>query len=102
MFSRFIDDDGNIGSTDATSLLGLYNAAYLRTHGEKILDVAMSSTKKILKSIVNHLDPTIADEIRHRLETPLETLVLLTARSSPLTASHGGSPGGHRPPFELG
>ncbi|KAF7012876.1 unnamed protein product [Triticum aestivum] len=71
VFSKFIDKNGNIGSTDATSLLGLYNAAYLRTHGEKILDVAMSSTKKILKSIVNHLDPTIADEIRHHLETPL-------------------------------
>ena len=52
-------------------MLGLYNAAYLRTRGEKILDVAIISTKKILKSIVNHLDPTIADEIRHHLETPL-------------------------------
>uniref|UniRef100_A0A8R7P8P9 Terpene synthase N-terminal domain-containing protein n=1 Tax=Triticum urartu TaxID=4572 RepID=A0A8R7P8P9_TRIUA len=52
VFSKFIDDDGNIGSTDATSLLGLYNAAYLRTHGEKILGVAMSSTKKILKSLL--------------------------------------------------
>lgn len=71
VFSKFIDKNGNIGSTNATSLLGLYNAAYLRTHGEKILDVAMSSTKKILKSIVNHLDQTIAEEIRHSLETPL-------------------------------
>ncbi|KAF7005540.1 hypothetical protein CFC21_020657 [Triticum aestivum] len=71
VFSKFIDKNGNIESTDATSLLGLYNAAYLRTHGEKILDVAIISTKKILKSIVNHLDPTIAEEVRHSLETPL-------------------------------
>ena len=31
-----------------------------------------------------------------------ETLVLLTARSTPLTTSQRGSPGGHMPPFELG
>src|SRR5215213_1206338 len=31
-----------------------------------------------------------------------ETLVLLTARSTPLTASHRGYPGGNMPPFELG
>ncbi|CAM0879102.1 unnamed protein product [Alopecurus aequalis] len=71
VFSKFIDDNGNIGSGDATSLLGLYNAAHLRTHGEKILDVAIISTKKLLKSIIENLDPTIAQEVQYSLETPL-------------------------------
>lgn len=71
MFSKFIDENGNIGSNDATSLLGLYNAAHLRTHGEKILDVAIISTKKLLKSIINCLEPTIAEEVQYSLETPL-------------------------------
>ena len=67
----FVDGNRIIGSTDAITLLVLYNAAHLRTHGEKILDDLMTSTKQLLKYMVNQLDPALAQEVQYTLETPL-------------------------------
>ncbi|XBI87020.1 hypothetical protein VPH35_025172 [Triticum aestivum] len=71
VFTMFVDGNRIIGSTDAITLLVLYNAAHLRTHGEKILDDLMTSTKQLLKYMVNQLDPTLAQEVQYTLETPL-------------------------------
>lgn len=67
----FVDGNRIIGSTDAITLLVLYNAAHLRTHGKKILDDLMTLTKQLLKYTVNQLDPTLAQEVQYTLETPL-------------------------------
>lgn len=71
VFSKFIDEKGNIASTDATSMMSLYDAAHLRIHGEKILDNAIIFTKSLLQSMVHHLDATLAEEVQYALETPL-------------------------------
>nr|UXP86184.1 putative sesquiterpene synthase 3 [Meistera aculeata] len=69
VFNKFKDEEGNFTSTlneDAKGLLSLYNAAYLRIHGEHILDEAILFTKNRLASL--------SDELK---EGPLVTLVSL-------------------------
>jgi hypothetical protein len=38
VFLNFKSKEGNFSDADTRSLLSLYNAAYMRKHGEKILD----------------------------------------------------------------
>nr|QLR06789.1 terpene synthase clade-I-ancestor [synthetic construct] len=71
VFLKFRDDEGNFASNDTRSLLALYNAAHLRTHGEEILDNAIVFTKNHLQSVVEDLESPLADEVRCTLETPL-------------------------------
>jgi hypothetical protein len=42
VFLKFKDKHGNFVNADTRSLLSLYNAAYLRSHGEALLDEAIS------------------------------------------------------------
>ncbi|XP_042399428.1 alpha-humulene synthase-like isoform X1 [Zingiber officinale] len=74
VFNKFKDDKGRFLSAlngDAKGLLGLYNAAYLGTHEEMILDEAISFTKCQLESMLDELEPPLATEVSLFLETPL-------------------------------
>lgn len=74
VFNEFKDDEGRFLSTlngDAKGLLNLYNAAYLGTHGETILDEAISFTKRHLESLLGELEQPLASEVSLFLETPL-------------------------------
>ncbi|KAG8046604.1 hypothetical protein GUJ93_ZPchr0008g11863 [Zizania palustris] len=71
IFVHFKDEKGNFVADDTTSLLNLYNAAYLKTRGDKILDEATEFTTRRLKSELEHLKPPLADEVSLALETPL-------------------------------
>jgi len=51
--------------------LSLYNAAYLRTHGEKVLDEAIIFTRHQLEAVLDSLESTLADEVSLTLQTPL-------------------------------
>ncbi|KAJ1267460.1 hypothetical protein BS78_07G057800 [Paspalum vaginatum] len=71
IFKCFEDEEGNFVSDDTKSLLSLYNAAYLRTHGEKVLDDAIIFTRRQLEAILDSLESTLADEVSLALQTPL-------------------------------
>ncbi|KAL5221173.1 hypothetical protein ABZP36_025886 [Zizania latifolia] len=82
IFLHFKDEKGNFVADDTTSLLNLYNAAYLRTHGDKILDEAIVFATSRLKSELEHLKYPLADEVSLALETPLFRRVrILEARN---------------------
>ncbi|XBI98105.1 hypothetical protein VPH35_018368 [Triticum aestivum] len=70
VFLKFRDDRGNFASNDVNSLLALYNAAYLRTRGEEVLDDAIIFTKSRLQCMLELLEPWLAEEVRCTLETP--------------------------------
>ncbi|XP_042425872.1 alpha-humulene synthase-like [Zingiber officinale] len=74
VFNKFKDEKGRFLSTlngDAKGLLNLYNAAYLGTHEETILDEAISFTKCQLESLLGELEQPLASEVSLSLETPL-------------------------------
>ena len=55
-FNKFKDEAGSFMSDlkgDVEGLLSLYNAAYLGTHGETILDEVISFTRRILTSMLS-------------------------------------------------
>lgn len=49
----------------------LYDAAYMRTHGEEILDDMITFNKSRLQFLMmTNLEPDLAEEVRCTLETP--------------------------------
>ncbi|XP_074591602.1 beta-eudesmol synthase [Curcuma longa] len=74
IFNKFKDDNGNFISSlngDAKGLLSLYNASYLGTHGETILDEAKDFTKPQLVSLLSELEQSLAAQVSLFLELPL-------------------------------
>ncbi|XP_065015351.1 alpha-humulene synthase-like [Musa acuminata AAA Group] len=74
VFNKFKDEGGSFMSTlgsDVKGLLSLYNAAYLGTHGEIILDEAISFTRNSLVSALADLKPPFTTQVSLDLETPL-------------------------------
>ncbi|CAL5008198.1 unnamed protein product [Urochloa decumbens] len=71
VFKSFKDEEGNFVVDDVKSLLSLYNAAYLRTPGDKVLDEAIVFTRSQLEVVLDSLEPTLADEVSLALQTPL-------------------------------
>ncbi|XP_065048735.1 alpha-humulene synthase-like isoform X1 [Musa acuminata AAA Group] len=74
VFNKFKDEGGSFMSTlgsDVKGLLSLYNAAYLGTHGEIILDEAISFTRNYLVSSLADLKPPLKTQVSLDLETPL-------------------------------
>lgn len=70
IFGRWMDVNGEfqeILKTDAKGLLSLYEASYLRTHGETILDGALDFATASLKSIAPHLEPPLRKQVVHAL-----------------------------------
>ena len=56
---------------DAAGLLNLYEAAFLRKHGEDILEEALAFTKGNLMRMAPHLSSTLGKQVKHALEQPL-------------------------------
>ncbi|URE19522.1 hypothetical protein MUK42_12703 [Musa troglodytarum] len=74
VFNKFKDEGGSFMSTlrsDVKGLLSLYNAAYLGTHGDIILDEAISFTRNNLVSALADLKPPLTTQVSLDLETPL-------------------------------
>lgn len=86
MFEKFKDDEGRFKSSlinDVQGMLSLYEAAYMATRGEDILDEVIAFTTTHLKSLVaqDHVTPRLAEQINHALYRPLrKTLPRLDAR----------------------
>ncbi|XP_042410634.1 beta-eudesmol synthase-like [Zingiber officinale] len=73
-FNKFKDDNGSFISTlngDAKGLLSFYNASYLATHGELILDEANYFTKSQLVSLLSELEQPLETQVSLFLEVPL-------------------------------
>ncbi|KAJ1267219.1 hypothetical protein BS78_07G039800 [Paspalum vaginatum] len=70
VFAKFRDEQGNISSDDARTLMTLYDAAHMRVHGEGILDDIIASTRPRLQALLmeTDLEPALADEVRVTLE----------------------------------
>ncbi|KAG9444303.1 hypothetical protein H6P81_015643 [Aristolochia fimbriata] len=77
VFSKFLDQQGKFKealTTDPNGMLSLYEAAFLGTHREAILDEALAFTKKHLQLAVNahgHLKHPLEAMVKHALELPL-------------------------------
>ncbi|RWR72168.1 terpene synthase 1 [Cinnamomum micranthum f. kanehirae] len=78
VLNKFKDKEGNFKkglSSDVEGLLSLYEAAFYGTHGEDILDEAISFTKAHLSSLVTHLDGPLGAQVGHALELPMRKCV---------------------------
>jgi (-)-germacrene D synthase len=72
-FAKFIDNKGRLESliNDARGMLSLYEAAYLRVHGEDILDEALVLTATHLEAVASHLSPSLPAKVSHALKQPI-------------------------------
>ncbi|XP_059640532.1 valerianol synthase TPS8-like [Cornus florida] len=74
IFNKFKDSNGKFKKKltgDVMGMLSLYEAAYLRIHGEDILDEALAFTTTHLESMVTELSPFLAKQVMHALKQPL-------------------------------
>uniref|UniRef100_A0A0E0ARA5 Sesquiterpene synthase n=1 Tax=Oryza glumipatula TaxID=40148 RepID=A0A0E0ARA5_9ORYZ len=71
IFLHFKDKEGSFAADEVRSLLGLYNAAHVRTRGDKVLDGAIAFTKSHLEAKLEHLKSPLKEEVSSALETPL-------------------------------
>ncbi|CAA3028841.1 vetispiradiene synthase 2-like [Olea europaea subsp. europaea] len=70
VFDKFVDENGKFKETiksDARGLLSLYEAAYLRVHGEDILEDALAFATENLKSMTPDLTSPLGKQIAHAL-----------------------------------
>lgn len=82
VFLSFKTKEGNFSVADTRSLLSLYNAAYLRRHGDKVLDQAISFTTRCLQDMLEHPESELTEEVSSFLHTPLFRRVgILEARN---------------------
>lgn len=74
VFEKFKNEDGSFKeslTTNFEGLLNLYEAAFLRVHGEKILDEAIEFTTRHLKSMGGRLTEPLATQVNQALKLPL-------------------------------
>ena len=74
MFNEFKDEKGNFKKalvSDVRGMLGLYEAVHLRVNGEDILDEALAFTTTHLRSMVEHLEYPLAEQVAHALKQPI-------------------------------
>ncbi|WVZ95795.1 hypothetical protein U9M48_041515, partial [Paspalum notatum var. saurae] len=70
VFVRFRDEEGGFLTDNPTDLLGLFNAAHMRTHGDIILDEAIPFSGRRLEMMSPYLEGSIAREVKSALEIP--------------------------------
>ncbi|RLN17256.1 hypothetical protein C2845_PM02G25430 [Panicum miliaceum] len=77
VFDRFRGDAGSFRaslSSDPGSLLSLYNAAHMATPGERVLDEAISFSRRHLESMRGKLASPMAEQVSRALDIPLPRL----------------------------
>uniref|UniRef100_A0A1D1ZD67 (-)-germacrene D synthase n=1 Tax=Anthurium amnicola TaxID=1678845 RepID=A0A1D1ZD67_9ARAE len=73
-FNKFKDADGQFRSSlgsNVKGLLSLYDAAYVGTHADAVLEEAITFCKHQLQHKMDHLESHLAVEVARALETPL-------------------------------
>ncbi|KAL6316177.1 hypothetical protein AAG906_016007 [Vitis piasezkii] len=74
IFNKFTDERGRFKEaliSDVRGMLGLYEAAHLRVHGEDILAKALAFTTTHLKAMVESLGYHLAEQVAHALNRPI-------------------------------
>ncbi|RLN16350.1 (S)-beta-macrocarpene synthase-like [Panicum miliaceum] len=73
VFATFKDEEGRFTWHDPRDILGLYNAAHLRMHGETVLDEAISFARRCLESMIPYLklEGSLAHEVIRTLAIPI-------------------------------
>ncbi|PON55954.1 Squalene/phytoene synthase [Trema orientale] len=76
VFDKFKNEEGKLEeslASDIRGMLSLYEASFLRVHGEDILDEAVAFTTARLKTVVlTNLGPTsLIDQVAHALKQPI-------------------------------
>ncbi|XP_055816949.1 vetispiradiene synthase 3-like [Solanum dulcamara] len=74
IFSKFQDGNGKFKESlvsDVLGLLNLYEASHVRTHGEDILEDALSFSITHLVSVSPHLNSPLKEQVTHALEQSL-------------------------------
>ncbi|RVW82864.1 Valencene synthase [Vitis vinifera] len=74
IFKKFTDERGRFKEaliSDVRGMLGLYEAAHLRVHGEDILAKALAFTTTHLKAMVESLGYHLAEQVAHALNRPI-------------------------------
>ncbi|KAL6316983.1 hypothetical protein AAG906_024522 [Vitis piasezkii] len=74
IFKKFTDERGRFKEvliTNVRGMLGLYEAAHLRVHGEDILAEAVAFTTTHLKAMVESLGYPLAEQVVHALNRPI-------------------------------
>nr|J7LH11.1 RecName: Full=(+)-epi-alpha-bisabolol synthase; AltName: Full=Terpene synthase 8; Short=LdTPS8 [Phyla dulcis]AFR23372.1 (+)-epi-alpha-bisabolol synthase [Phyla dulcis] len=75
VFRNFMDETGNFKKNlcdDIKGLLSLYEASYLLTEGETIMDSAQAfATHHLKQKLEENMNKNLGDEIAHALELPL-------------------------------
>uniref|UniRef100_F6HN25 Valencene synthase n=1 Tax=Vitis vinifera TaxID=29760 RepID=F6HN25_VITVI len=74
IFKKFTDERGRFKEvliTNVRGMLGLYEAAHLRVHGEDILAEALAFTTTHLKAMVESLGYPLAEQVAHALNRPI-------------------------------
>ena len=74
IFNKFKDEQGGFKEAlikDVQGMLGLYEVAHLRVHGEDILEEALAFTTTHLKTMVESLRYPLAEQVAHALKRPI-------------------------------
>ncbi|PON61426.1 Squalene/phytoene synthase [Parasponia andersonii] len=76
VFDKFKNEEGKLDeslASDVRGMLSLYEASFLRVHGEDVLDEAIAFTTAHLKTVVlTNLSPTsLIDQVAHALKQPI-------------------------------
>ena len=74
IFRKWTDGNGKFKESiksDTKGMLSLYEASYLRTHGDTILDDALAFTTATLKSMVSNLRSPLKKQVERALVQPL-------------------------------
>ncbi|XP_047174416.1 probable terpene synthase 2 [Vigna umbellata] len=74
IFKKLKNEQGNFNETldnDIEGLCSLYEAAQMRTHGDDIMEEICDFSKTHLKSLITQLEPSLAGQVNHCLNHPL-------------------------------
>ena len=74
IFNKFKDEKGSFKEdliSNVQGMLGLYEAAHLRVHGEDTLEEALAFTTTHLKATVESLGYPLAEQVAHALKHPI-------------------------------
>ncbi|KAJ9676260.1 hypothetical protein PVL29_024995 [Vitis rotundifolia] len=74
IFNKFKDEKGSFKEdliSNIQGMLGLYEDAHLRVHGEDILEEALAFTTTHLKATVESLGYPLAEQVAHALKHPI-------------------------------
>nr|QIQ56006.1 5-hydroxyviscidane synthase 3 [Eremophila lucida] len=78
VFDKFKDEDNKFKETiigDIHGLLNLYEASYVRYHGEDVLEEALVFTKHYLNQALPQLDSLLKEKVARALEQPIHRAV---------------------------